>query len=42
MDIDAIFHIQSSDFIKSLSFGSNLKKKTARKIPENVHFSTEN
>ena len=31
IDFDMIFPIQSSEFIKSLNFGSNLKKKTARK-----------
>ena len=30
IDIEEIFPIQSSEFIKSLNFGSNLKK-TARK-----------
>ena len=37
IDFDVIFLIQSSEFIRSLNFGSNLKKKT--KI---VHFTPTN
>ena len=32
------FPMQSSEFIKSLSFGGNLKKKTAKKNPKILHF----
>ena len=41
IDFDVIFPIQSSEFIKSLNFGGNLKKKL-QKIPTFLYFSTKN
>ena len=38
---DGIFPIQSSEFIKSVNFGSNLIK-TARKNHKKIHFSSKN
>ena len=34
IDFDVIFPIQSPEFITSLNFGSNLKKKNCKKKPE--------
>ena len=41
MDFDIIFPMQSPEFIKSLNFGSILKKK-AKDIPTNFNFSHKN
>ena len=38
MDFDVIFLMQLSEFVKSINFGSNLKKK----IPKLFHFSLKN
>ena len=37
IDFDEIFPIQSSEFIKTLKFGSNFEKNWKEK-PKNVHF----
>ena len=38
---DGIFPIKSTEFTKSLNFGSISRKKTEKK-PKNVHFSPQN
>ena len=38
IDFDVIFPMQLSEFIKSVNFGINLKKKTAYKNPNFFHF----
>ena len=39
IDLYVTFFIQSSEFIKLLNFGSNLKKKNCKKKPKHFHFS---
>ena len=41
MDFDVIFLMQLSEFIKSVNFGSNLKKKCIKKT-EKSHFTPKN
>ena len=38
IDFDVFFPIQSSEFIKSLNFESNLKKKLQEKIYKNLFY----
>ena len=41
IDLNWIFPMKSSEFIKSLNFGSNLKKNIEEK-PKNINFSHTN
>ena len=40
IDFEVIFPMQSSEFIESLNFGSNMKKMEEK--PQIVHFSPKN